>query len=290
LDADTYKKGKNTRVSAITDGTVYSDSITAIAGVANTGMDTNWCGHHFAQANWYCFARLAWNHQLSSKEIAKEWLVQTFTQEPEFVETMTKVMMESRQAVVDYMMPMGLHHLFAWGHHYGPEPWCNVPGARPDWLPSYYHKASEFGIGFNRTSSGSNAVEQYAEPLRTMFDDPELCPGEYLLWFHHLPWDYTLSNGRELWAELCYRYSCGVERARHFQRTWDLLEDKIDPQRFSEVKQKLGKQVDEAIWWRDACLLYFQTFSGRKIPSELDRPVHTLDELMKLKFDLKHHN
>jgi alpha-glucuronidase len=290
LDADTYKKGENTRISRITDGSVYGDSTTAIAGVANIGLDANWCGHHFAQANWYSFGRLAWNHQLSSKEIAQEWLVLTFTHDPDFVETLTKVMMESRQAVVDYMMPMGLHHLFAWGHHYGPEPWCDVPGARPDWLPSYYHKAGKFGIGFNRTSSGSNAVEQYAEPLRSMYEDPALCPGEYLLWFHHLPWDYTLQNGRELWDELCYRYSCGVERAKHFQRTWNLMEDKIDPRRFSDVKQKLVKQVDEAIWWRDACVLYFQTFSGREIPFELEKPVHKLDELMKLKFDMKHHN
>jgi alpha-glucuronidase len=290
LDADTYKKGRNTRISAITDGTVYGDSITAIAGVANIGLDTNWCGHHFAQANWYSFGRLAWDHQLGAKEIAEEWLLQTFTFDQEFVESMSSIMMESRQSVVDYMMPIGLHHLFAWGHHYGPEPWCYVPGARPDWLPSYYHNASEKGIGFNRTSNGSNAVSQYAEPLRSMYEDVALCPIDYLLWFHHLPWDHTLITGRQLWEELCYRYYYGTDRTKHYLATWIKMKGKIDKQRFTEVEEKLKRQVNEAIWWRDACLLYFQTYSERKIPDELEKPVHKLDDLKKIKFDLKHHN
>jgi alpha-glucuronidase len=290
LDADTYKKGKNTTIAKITDGSLYGDSITAIAGVANIGLDTNWCGHHFAQANWYVFGRLAWNHQLTAKEIAQEWLKQTFSQDEDFIQDISSLMMESREAVVNYMTPLGLHHLMGWGHHYGPEPWCYVKGARPDWLPTYYHKADSLGIGFNRSSSGSNAVEQYAEPLQSMFNDPVLCPNEYLLWFHHLPWDYQLINGRELWDELCHKYSEGVEQVKLFQQLWDKMDGKTDKKRYQEVKEKLEIQLKEAIWWRDACLLYFQTFSQRPIPYGLDKPIHQLNELKKRKFDLKHHN
>ena len=280
LQSDTYMKGNNTTIARITDNSIYGDKITAIAGVANIGSDTNWCGHHFDQANWYVFGRLAWNNQLSVKEIAREWLKQTFTSQPGFVETMAKVMMESREAVVNYMTPLGLHHLMGWSHHYGPEPWCDIPGARPDWLPRYYHNADSNGIGFNRSSSGSNAVELYAEPLRSMFNDPQLCPDKYLLWFHHLPWDYQMSNGRDLWTELCHRYSEGVENVRLFRDLWHKMEKFVDPRRYNEVSQKMDTQLNEAIWWRDACLLYFQTFSGMEIPPELDKPVHTLEGLV----------
>lgn len=290
LNADTYQKGQNTTIAKITDGTIYNDSLTAIAGVANIGLDTNWCGHHFAQANWYVFGRLAWNHQLSAKEIAQEWIKQTYSQDENFVNDISNVMMQSREAVVNYMTPLGLHHLMGWGHHYGPEPWCYVKGARPDWLPSYYHKADSLGIGFNRTVSGSNAVEQYAEPLKSVFNSPALCPNEYLLWFHHLPWDFQLSNGRELWDELCYKYSEGVDQVKLFQELWKGMNNKIDNKRYKDVEKKLKIQLNEAIWWRDACLLYFQTFSKRPIPYELDKPVHTLEELKKRKFNLKHHN
>ncbi len=290
LDADTYVQGRNSTVARITDGSMFNDSITAIAGVANIGEDTNWCGHHFAQANWYVFGRLAWDNQLTAKEIAVEWLKQTFSDDQRFIGDLSKVMMQSREAVVNYMTPIGLHHLMGWGHHYGPEPWCAVPGARPDWLPSYYHKADSIGIGFDRSSTGSNAVGQYAEPLRSMFDDPSLCPEDFLLWFHHLPWNYTLRNGNDLWTELCYKYSSGVDAVRRVQKVWDDNRENVDPQRFEDVKQKLVIQAREAIWWRDACLLYFQTFSHRPIPLELDRPVHQLGQLKKLKFDLKNHN
>lgn len=290
LEADTYVAGRNSTTAKITDGSLFHDSITAIAGVANIGEDTNWCGHHFAQANWYAFGRLAWNHELSAKEIATEWMEQTFTHDSDFVSEMGTVMMQSREAVVNYMTPLGLHHLMGWSHHYGPEPWCVIPGARPDWLPTYYHKADSLGIGFNRSSSGSNAVAQYAEPLRSLYDDPALCPDEYLLWFHHLPWDYPLMNGKDLWTELCYRYSSGVDDARRFQESWEHMKAKVDEQRFREVQEKLATQVREAIWWRDACLLYFQTFSKREIPWELERPVHQLEELKQMKFDLKSHN
>nr|WP_321353885.1 alpha-glucuronidase family glycosyl hydrolase [uncultured Draconibacterium sp.] len=290
LQTDTYQKGRNTTVARVTDGEIYDDSITCIAGVANIGQDINWCGSHSAQANWYVFGRLAWNPDLRAREIATEWLEQTFSHNNTFVDEMSQVMMESREAVVNYMTPLGLHHLMGWSHHYGPEPWCEVPGARPDWLPTYYHKADSFGIGFNRSSTGSNAVEQYAEPLQSMFDDPQLCPEKFLLWFHHLPWNYTMSNGRELWDELCYKYSEGVTQAKRFRAIWQNMEEYVDERRFKETSDKLETQVQEAIWWRDACLLYFQTFSKREIPAELDKPVHKLDELKHLKFDMTHHN
>lgn len=290
LDADTYKKGRNTTIARITDGSIFKDSITAIAGVANIGEDINWCGHHFAQANWYAFGRLAWNHQLNAKEIAQEWLKLTFTHENEFIHDITRVMMESREAAVNYMTPLGLHHLMGWSHHYGPEPWCFVEGARPDWMPSYYHKADTLGIGFNRSTSGSNAVSQYAEPLKSMFDDPSLCPKQYLLWFHHLPWDYNLLNGRELWDELCFKYSEGVQQVELFQKLWDNMDNKVDKRRYEEIKEKLKVQLKEAIWWRDACLLYFQTFSKRRIPDELYKPSYELNELKRMKFNLKSHN
>lgn len=290
LNTDTYAEGKGSTVAKITGGTIFNDSITAIAGVANIGQDINWCGSQFDQANWYVFGRLAWNPELRVKEIAREWLRQTFSYNTTFVDEMSRVMMESREAVVNYMTPLGLHHLMGWSHHYGPEPWGDIPGARPDWLPKYYHKADLYGIGFDRSSTGSNAVAQYAEPLRSMFDDPRLCPEKYLLWFHHLPWDYTMSNGRSLWNELCYKYSDGVDQVRHFSETWQNMQAFVNEQRFEEVSNKLNIQLKEAIWWRDACLLYFQTFSKRKIPSELDAPVHKLEELKQLKFNLKHHN
>jgi alpha-glucuronidase len=290
LDADTYVQGRNSTIARITDGSLVHHGQTGIAGVANIGDDANWCGHHFAQANWYVFGRLAWNNRLGAKEAAVEWLRQTFSHDVRFLEAISAVMMPSREAAVNYMTPLGLHHLMGWSHHYGPEPWSAVPGARPDWLPSYYHRADRTGIGFNRSSTGSNAVAQYAEPLRSLFDDPALCPNAFLLWFHHLPWDYTLRNGNELWTELCYRYSSGVEAARRFRQIWESRRVFVDPGRFEAVKHKLDIQVKEAVWWRDACLLYFQTFSGKAIPPELDRPVHRLDELKKLKLDLKHHN
>lgn len=290
LDADTYESERNSTIARITDGSIFNDSITAIAGVANIGEDINWCGHHFAQANWYAFGRLAWNNQLTAKEISIEWLKQTFSNDKQFVNDLSNVMMQSREAVVNYMTPLGLHHLMGWSHHYGPEPWCAVPDARADWMPSYYHKADSIGIGFDRSSTGSNAVSQYAEPLKTMFNDPDLCPEVFLLWFHHLPWDYTLRNGNDLWTELCYKYSSGVDDVKRFQKVWEMNHENIDPQRFEDVKKKLATQANEAIWWRDACLLYFQTFSQRPIPFELDQPIHQLDQLKLLKFDMKSHN
>jgi len=290
LDSDTYSKGKGSTVAQTTDGSLFQQTITAIAGVANTGKDVNWCGHHFAQANWYAFGRLAWNYRLNSENIADEWIRMTFTNHPHFVTPVKEMMMDSREAAVNYMMPLGLHHLFAWGHHYGPEPWCDVPRARLDWLPSYYHKANADGIGFDRTSKGSNAVNQYFPPLNDLFNNVETCPEKLILWFHHLPWDYRMKNGRTLWNELCYKYHTGVQQARGFQKTWDMMEKYVDKNRFEEVQYKLKVQTKDAIWWKDGCLLYFQTFSKLPIPYELERPVNDLEEMKKIKLDMTNTN
>ncbi|WP_373846136.1 alpha-glucuronidase, partial [Bacteroides heparinolyticus] len=193
-------------------GLVPPSTLKAVAGVSNIGSDANWCGHPFAQANWYAFGRLAWNPSLSSEAIADEWLRQTFSKEKEFVEPIGRLMLRSHEAAVDYMMPLGLHHIFAWGHHYGPEPWCNVPGARPDWMPSYYHRAGANGIGFDRSRTGSHATAQYPDSLCRLYDDPSTCPEQYLLWFHHLPWNHRMKSGRTLWDELCHRYDSGVQQ------------------------------------------------------------------------------
>lgn len=263
-------------------GLVPPSTLKAVAGVSNIGSDANWCGHPFAQANWYAFGRLAWNPSLSSEAIADEWLRQTFSKEKEFVEPIGRLMAESYEAAVDYMMPLGLHHIFAWGHHYGPEPWCDMPGARPDWMPSYYHRADGNGIGFDRSRTGSDATAQYPDSLCRLYDDPATCPEPYLLWFHHLPWNHRMKSGRTLWDELCHRYDSGVQQVREFQKTWDRVESLIDAERFRDVQSRLKTQLRDAVWWKDACLLYFQEFSKLPIPYGIERPIHELDELKKV--------
>lgn len=290
FDADTYAKGKGSTVAKATDGTLFPFHRTAIAGVANIGRDVNWTGHHFGQANWYAYGRLAWNHELSPEAIGEEWLKMTFSHDKDFVKNSLDIMMRSREAVVSYMTPLGLHHLMGWDHHHGPEPWTDIPRARPDWLPRYYHNAAADGIGFNRSSTGSNATAQYFSPLREKFDSPQTCPENMILWFHHLPWDHQMKSGRTLWDELSFEYTRGVNEVRDFQHLWDSLEGKIDEERFNHIQYKLKVQAREALWWRDACLLYFQTYSQRPIPLELERPVHDLEELKQIKFDMKHHN
>ncbi len=304
LKADTYCNGKGATVAKVTDGHVFGNKLSAIAGVANIGKDVNWTGHHFAQANWYAFGRLAWNNQMTSEQIADEWIKMTFTlplakettvapnsmSVADFQLSVKNMMLASHQTAVDYMMPLGLHHIFAWTHHYGPEPWCDVPGARPDWLPKYYHNADAKGVGFDRTTSGSNAVGQYASPLKEQFNDPATCPDAYILWFHHLAWDYKMKSGRTLWDEMCYTYDKGVNDVRGFQKIWDKAEPFIDAQRFAEVQSKLRIQAQDAVWWKDACLLYFQTFSKRPIPYDIERPVHNLEDLKKIKLNMGHHN
>lgn len=264
-------------------------SIKAVAGVSNIGDDTNWCGNDFAQANWYAFGRLAWNPALSSSQIATEWIVQTFTDEPEFLVPVNRMMLDSREAVVDYMMPLGLHHIFAWNHHYGPEPWCEIPGARADWLPSYYHRADKVGLGFDRTTSGSDAVSQYPDSLAAVFNSLDSCPEEYLLWFHHVPWGYKLKSGNTLWDELCYKYQSGVDKAHEFCEIWKQMSPYIDKERYEAVARRLKIQADDAVWWKDACLEYFRTFSRMKYPSGVDKPVYRLKELKKVKLPISNY-
>ena len=290
LQSDTYAKGEGSTVASVTDGAIYNHPVSGIAGVANIGQDNNWSGHHFAQANWYVFGRLAWNPDYDVEMIAKEWVRQTLTQNNKAVSSIVEVMMNSREATVNYMTPLGLHHLMGWDHHYGPEPWCVIEGARPDWLPTYYHKADSIGIGFDRSSTGSNAVEQYFEPLKSQFDNIDTCPEEYLLWFHHVPWNHKMINGLSLWDQLCLKYQAGVDEVKKSQEVWHQMKPFIDEQQFKEVQSKLAIQLKEAIWWKDACILYFQTFSKLPFPEDVEEPVHKLEELKKLKFDLKHHN
>ena len=290
LDSDTYCKGEGSTVAKTTDGSIYNQKITAIAGVANIGEDRNWCGNHFAQANWYAFGRLAWNHRLTSEEIADEWLKMTFSKDGNFVETVKNLMLSSRESVVKYMMPLGLHHLFAWGHHYGPEPWCEIPNARPDWLPKYYHNANETGVGFDRSTSGSNAVSQYNSPLREQFNNIETCPENLILWFHHVPWTHRMKSGKTLWDELCYTYDDGLQEVREYQKIWDKMEKYVDSERFKHIQSRLKIQSRDAVWWKDACLLYFQQFSVLPIPYDIERPVSELEDLMKIKLNMTHHN
>lgn len=265
---------------------VKPGSIKAMAGVANIGDDTNWCGHHFAQANWYTFGRTAWNPSLSPKDIAEEWLTQTFTNQPQFIAAMSQVMMDSREACVNYMMPLGLHHIFAGNHHYGPEPWYSPRGVRADWTPPYYHKADNIGLGFDRTLKGSANVKQYTEELCRLYNDINTCPENLLTWFHHVPWDHRMKSGRTFWEELCHKYDDGVREARHFLVVWDAMQSYVDSQRFDEIQRKLRIQARDSEWWRDACLLYFQTFAHRPIPQDMEHPVHNLDEMMKFRINI----
>lgn len=288
--SDTYREGAGSTIAKVTDGSIYDQKITAIAGVANIGEDTNWNGHHFAQANWYAYGRLAWNNTLSSDQIADEWIGMTFTNDVAFTKPVKEMMLASHEAAVNYMMPIGLHHIFAWNHHYGPEPWCDVPGARIDWLPKYYHNAGIDGVGFDRTTKGSNAVSQYNAPLKELYNDPSTCPDMYLLWFHHLPWDYKMKNGLTLWDSMSHSYDTGVQQVREFQKTWDRVEKYIDKERFTDVQSKLKIQSKDAVWWKDACLLYFQTYSKEPIPYDIERPIHELEDLKKIDLGLIHHN
>lgn len=277
LDADTYAKGKGSTVTKIADGSLYKQKLTGIAGVANTGTDRNWSGHHFAQANWYCFGRLAWNPDLSSKQIAEEWIRATFTSDAKAVATLTRLMLESHEAVVDYMTPLGLHHIMWGGHHYGPAPWWNKE-RRDDWNPTYYHRADEKGLGFDRTKTGSDSVSQYFPPVRDRFADLRACPENLLVWFHHVPWNYKMKSGRIFWDELALHYQRGVDWMRTARKDWEALADVIDAERHEAVAKKLAIQERDAIHWRDACLTYFQTFSKRPLPEGVEKPRKMLDE------------
>jgi alpha-glucuronidase len=283
LDADTYSKGKGSTVARIVDGSLDKHTISAMAGVANIGLDSNWCGNIFNQANWYVYGRLAWDHDLKADAVAEEWLKMTFTNDTGFVSPVKQIMMASREHVVNYMTPLGLHHIMSEGTHYGPGPWVN--GAeRPDWNSTYYHRADSAGIGFDRTSKGTNAVAQYFPAVRDMFEHVEKTPEEYLLWFHHLPWTYKLKSGNTLWNEIVDRYYFGVSAVQLTKHTWAGMEPHVDQQRFKAITALLERQEQEAKWYRDGCVLYFQTFSKMPIPSGYEKPAHPLATYMNPAF------
>jgi alpha-glucuronidase len=259
LDADTGRSGS------------VAETVTVIAGVANTGSDRNWTGSHFDQANWYAFGRLAWNPKLSSDQIAREWAAQTFSRDPVFLTAVVPMMMGSRAAVINYMTPLGLAHVMGTGHHYGPAPWVSDL-ARPEWNPVYYHRADRAGIGFDRTPTGSNALAQYAPHVaKRLLADEEL-----LLWFRHVPWDHRLKNGKTLWEELPRRYDRGVAAVVQMGTTWATLAPHVDAQRHRAVADFLRIQADEAQWWRDASLAYWSAVSGRALPAGHAAPRHPL--------------
>ena len=282
LRSDTYAAGPGSEVARVIDGTLHGHGLTGMAGVANIGSERNWTGHLFGQANWYAFGRLAWQPSLSSAAIASEWIRMTLTRDPSVEEGIQNMMLSSRETAVSYMTPLGLHHIMAEGHHWGPGPW--VSRGRPDWTSVYYHRADTAGIGFDRTGKGSDAVSQYSAPLSNMFDDLQQCPENMLLWFHHLPWDHRMKSGRTLWDEMCIRYQEGVSRAESYGDYWETLRGRIDEEQFEHVRQLLEIQAREARWWKDACLSYFQTFSRRPFPEGVEKPEHDLDYYRGLKF------
>ena len=250
-------------------GFVNPDKLVGISGVANIGDDANWCGHPFSQANWYAFGRLAWNPSLTAEEIAHEWLVQTYeNQDERFTKPVEMMMMTSREACVNYMMPLGLHHIFKFDHHYGPEPDGFIASYPLEWCPVYYHKADAQGVGFDRSSKGTDAVGQYPEPYRSLYDNIETCPEEYLLWFHHVAWDYKMKSGSTLWQELCMKYNMGVAMVEVYRDFWHTSAKqymKGHEQEWQHTDSLLNVQLENAKEWRNTCLKYFQTFSKMKI-------------------------
>ncbi|HJO63830.1 MAG TPA: alpha-glucuronidase family glycosyl hydrolase [Sphingomonas sanguinis] len=274
LDAKTgWKPGET--VADVVDGTAEHHALTGMAGVANIGRDRDWSGSTFNQANWYAFGRLAWDPDLSAQSIARDWAEQTFGTDRQVVDTVTAMMMGSREAVVDYTGALGLAHLMATGHHYGPGPWVSEL-ARPEWNPVYYHRADANGIGFDRTATGSDAVGQYAGPVAKAFAKPGTTPESMLLWFHHLPWDYRMKDSRTLWEDLVAHYDRGVAYVAGMQRQWDGLRDKIDAERWQKTATYLAIQEREARWWRDASLAYWMSVNHRPLPDGVRPPEHDL--------------
>lgn len=282
LSSDTHTKGNGSTVARIVDGSVDGHSLTGMAGVANIGTDRNWCGHPFAQANWYAFGRLAWDHTLTSQQIAEEWIRMTFTNEKDVITSVSSIMQDSRETCVSYMTPLGLHHIMGWSHHYGPGPWIKDK-QRADWTSVYYHKTDTLGIGFDRTATGSNAISQYHPGVQKEFALDAIAD-QSLLWFHHVSWNYKLKSGQPLWEAMCLKYQSGVNEVRKMKQSWESIQSKIDETQYHQVRMLLSIQEKEAIWWKDACLLYFQTFSRRPFPAGVEKPVGNLDYYMKLEF------
>lgn len=274
LQSHTHARGQRATVA---------QSLTGMAGVANIGTDRTWSGSHFDPANWYAFGRLAWNPDQSARDIAADWAAMTFSPDPGVVQPIVGMMMDSREAAVNYMTPLGLHHLMARGHHYGPGPWVDG-GPRADWTSVYYHRSDRDGIGFDRTARGSNAVGQYAPEVAARYGDLARVPEPLLLWFHHVPWDHRMASGRTLWDELVGRYSQGVRQVQAMQATWKRLEGRVDAQRHAQVTAFLRIQLREAQWWRDASVAYFQSVSGRPLPAGEIAPPHPLAWYQGLQF------
>jgi alpha-glucuronidase len=274
LDWDTLAKGKGSTVAKVVDGSLEGHDTSAMVGVSNIGDDRNWTGAQFSQADWYGFGRLAWDPGLSAEQIAREWLGMTFTNDPAFARGLVPMMMASREAVVDYMTPLGLHHLMATGHHYGPGPWVgDLP--RPEQNPVYFHRADAKGLGFDRTPSGSDATSQYAPPIARLFSGPDI-PEQYLLWFQHVAWDHKMKSGRTLWDELVIHYDQGVATVGAMRKTWAAMKPYVDAERWSQEAAFLAIQEKEAQWWRDASLAYFQTFSHHPLPAGHAAPPHDI--------------
>ncbi|MBD9379453.1 alpha-glucuronidase [Pseudoxanthomonas sp. PXM04] len=283
LRADTHARGAGSTVARVVDGSLHGSALTGMAGVANVGADRNWSGSHFDQANWYAFGRLAWNPDQSARDIARDWAAMTFSSDPAVVRPVVEMMMASREAAVDYMTPLGLHHLMARGHHYGPGPWVDG-GPRADWTSVYYHRADRDGIGFDRSVRGSNAVAQYMPPVARVFGDVDRVPEPLLLWFHHVRWDHRMQSGRSLWDEMVHRYSRGVARVGDMRATWEGLRGRVDDARHREVAAFLRIQQREAQWWRDASLAYFQSINGLPLPAGEAPPPRPLAYYQSLRF------
>nr|WP_238582517.1 alpha-glucuronidase family glycosyl hydrolase [Cellvibrio sp. OA-2007] len=276
LRTETFAKGEGSTIGNILEGKIFNSKRTGMAAVINPGTDRNWTGHPFVQSSWYAFGRMAWDHTISAESAAEEWLRMTFSNDKRFIEPIKNMMMISREAGVNYRSPLGLTHLYSQGDHYGPAPWtANLE--RPDWTAIYYHRAAKDGIGFDRTKTGSNAIAQYPAPLAKLYGDVNAVPEDLLLWFHHVSWDHKMQSGRSLWDELVHKYYEGVEQVRSMQSDWDQQEQFVDAERFAQVKALLQVQERDAVIWRDSCLLYFQTFSGKPIPAGYEKPKHDLD-------------
>jgi alpha-glucuronidase len=280
---DTFAHGAGSTVAHIIDGTLEGHTLTGMAGVSNVGMDRDWTGSIFNQADWYAFGRLAWDPQGDPKQIAGDWVRMTFSSDPAVVTPLVDLMLGSREAVVDYMTPLGLAHIMGTGHHYGPGPWIDNL-KRPEWNPVYYHHARADGIGFDRTATGSAALADYAPEVARRLADPNVEDARYLLWFHHVPWSLQLASGRSVWDELTYRYSRGVATVGTMAGTWNSLKGLIDPERFAETAAFLRIQQDEAQWWRDACIAYFQSQSRLPLAAGIAAPQHPLAWYEALEF------
>lgn len=275
LESDTFRPRPGSTVAKILETPVAPKALTGMAGVANIGTDINWSGSQFDQANWYAYGRLAWNPDAKAEDIARDWARLTWSPDPAVIDPIVAMMLESREAVVNYMTPLGLGHLMATGHHYGPGPWVSNL-ARPEWNPAYYHRADANGIGFDRTPTGTNALGQYASELAKRWGDLKTVPDNLLLWFHHVPWDYRMRSGATLWDSLIAHYDTGIATVEDMQRRWAGLEGKVDARRWAEVRDFLAIQREEAQWWRDASIAYWQSLSKRPLPAGHLAPPHPL--------------